>query len=129
MSEPIIYGVEWAAVEVHDPHVARWNIYEVFGTSEDGAWFTKWDDNGSPQPVESLDETESWATLTIKWDGCSHLDFKDDAAFHICGYPAWVHFHEVITDLFKRSVDVLKAKGVAYVEEDQFGQRRRNDTR
>lgn len=106
-AEPIIYGYDWAALDVSHPdetYCVQWHIYEIFGLNTDTnkmEYSTEVD--GEPEAVESIADAPVWAWITIKWDGCSHLNMLDEGYFHVCGPKTWKRWNEMIMDLFRRS--------------------------
>lgn len=53
----------------------------------DGSWIYHWDnDKGGPEYGADFARGERFVAGTVKWDGCSHLNFGDsDGYLHLCG--------------------------------------------
>ena len=114
----------YAVTEVTDPgltHSVKWNIYEIVGWDVDGqpGTYLYRKSLGSEDVTEDIAEAPVWASLEIKWDGCSHLYLKDAGYFHVCGFEEWDKFSRLVEHLFTTSKLKMEAAGVG-VQSDRF---------
>lgn len=67
-------------------------VYAVMGVQEDGKCLLMADsEQGSPEPADTFDEADVYMHGFVKWDGCSHFMFNDNAKncmLHVCGPDA-----------------------------------------
>lgn len=119
--KPIIYGVEYAAVEKPNQwtHNVEWLIYELDGVGENNTPYFAVRSADDYSTSEIKDATP-WASITIKWDGCSHLYFHDDGYFHVCGHDNWKRFSEMIDDLFRRTMLLMEERDVNVLGDGSF---------
>lgn len=79
------YAIEY---EPHE-HYVEFVIYELDGWDEenDAPLYHKAKSSMHPDPVESHEESEAFASGSIKWDGCSNwnIDENDRGMLHFCG--------------------------------------------
>ena len=65
-----------------------------------------WNDDGSPY------ETEFFADISVKWDGCSHFwfygqdcgdktDNEIDGYYHICGVDSYIDFMRILVSAYE----------------------------
>lgn len=60
-------------------------VLNIFGYDENNAVFYRLQDSTSPVPTEDIEKAEVFLQGSIKWDGCSNLQFKDgDCLLHFC---------------------------------------------
>lgn len=118
--KPIVYGVEFAArAQQKSEYAVEWEIYELDGVGLDGVPYYAVhgaDDYGTTD----ITQAKPWASMAIKWDGCSHLYFNDEGYFHVCGYDNWTRFNEMIANLFHRSQLIMESKGVTTLDDGSF---------
>lgn len=66
-----------------------------------------WDEDGNPV------ETEFFAKLSVKWDGCSHFNFfgedyhsgDKDSYYHICGVSNYIDFMRIMAFAYEIMVE------------------------
>ena len=49
----------------------------------------------------SYNESELRLKATIKWDGCSHVNFEDSGYLHLCGKSYWVEHGKMMLALYE----------------------------
>jgi hypothetical protein len=52
-------------------------------------------------------ETEVYLTGSMKWDGCTNIDFGGESCLHLCGYWHFKKHYEVLEALMKRCSEVI----------------------
>jgi hypothetical protein len=81
-----------------------------------------WNDDGSPY------ETEFFANVSVKWDGCSHFwfcgeDYNDkstdirDAYYHICGIDSYIDFMRILVFVYEIMVKHVGYNNILEKEE------------
>lgn len=93
------YQSHWAGIEV----------FEMLGMEDDGTRiYNKKDYVTSPDPVGSIDEAEPYLTGSIKWDGCSDIDF---GYHHWCGPTYFLKHFALLERLYKRAQQLMTSGG------------------
>jgi hypothetical protein len=79
--DDIMYGATFDAHE-HYVNVRAFTIYKM----SDGSYeYQDAEAHSSPSPVADIDKAETFVRGSIKWDGCSNLEFNDDEVMlHFC---------------------------------------------
>ncbi len=75
-------------VKATSEHIADVTVLELLGKdSETGAWlYQEANAVSSPTPTDDITKAEWFLRGSIKWDGCSNLEFNDgDVMLHFCG--------------------------------------------
>lgn len=75
-------------------YAMEFEVYEV----------VSWEADDSNTPCD----TELYIKGTIKWDGCSHLNFGDEGYLHLCGKSYFVKHCKVITALYELAEKTIK---------------------
>ena len=80
-----------------------------------------WEENGKPY------ETEFFADVIVKWDGCSHFYFygedytkeneEKDSYYHICGVPYYIKFMRVMAFIYELMVNHVGYERILEKEE------------
>ena len=69
-------------------HLLEFESRQITAWSEDesSVMFTRTGSSGDMDITEDFDQGERYISGMIKWDGCSHFYFGDDAGYlHLCG--------------------------------------------
>ena len=74
--------------EPHE-HYCEFKCYEAYGDFDEpnGIYYDITDSASTPNPTDDLDKAQVYLSGTVKWDGCSNLDFdiNEGCAIHFCG--------------------------------------------
>lgn len=89
MDNKIFHFKELSFTVVATPHshYVEYKIYDHAGYNEDGSpLFQKGGSQCSPDPVETIEESEVYLSGSVKWDGCSNwrFDEQDRVMLHGC---------------------------------------------
>lgn len=74
-------------VKATSEHIADVRVLKLIGKDTGGTWlYQDAEADCSPTPVEDIDKAEWFLRGSVKWDGCSNLEFNDtDVMLHFCG--------------------------------------------
>ena len=89
--------------EISDYHVDYY-IYEQEGIMADGkVLFHKKDSDVSPDPVETIDESEVYASGFVKWDGCSnwYFDEQERVMLHGCDKDDLLNLGKILAECWE----------------------------
>lgn len=88
--------------EKSDTHITV-NVYEI----------NYWDTDNS----YDINDGELAGDITIKWDGCSHVNFGDkDGYMHLCGKLHWIEYTTMLITLYEWAVKYIKCYDVKCAE-------------
>jgi hypothetical protein len=54
---------------------------------------------------------EIYLSATIKWDGCSHVNFGEEGYLHLCGAESWQRHCRLMEWLYKSAIELLPQLG------------------
>jgi hypothetical protein len=93
----------WECLEADDKGLACYLIKKSKG---DDCWIDievseiyGWVDDGTGEYVVPC-RIEGLFTATVKWDGCSHVNFGDDGYLHLCGRIYWEALARILPKAF-----------------------------
>lgn len=85
-------------------------VYEIIGTNSSGNLYQRKDSSYSPDIVESTEEAETYLEGSVKWDGCSNINFFDNGYAHFCGMNEALRVGLVLQHIYMRCAEILKVK-------------------
>ncbi len=88
-----------ATIEKSESHYVEFSVREVQG----------FENGDKDKPIFDVSEVgpEVYLRATIKWDGCSHVNFGEGGYLHICGAEAWKHHCRLMEWLYKSACEML----------------------
>lgn len=90
--------VRWSAFSHHLDFEAKEDTLQPDG-SHLYSWFDK---DGCQEFGSEFERGERFVEGTVKWDGCSHLNFGDKNGYlHLCGARCFNRLTFVLTEMFK----------------------------
>lgn len=105
--------------EPHEAHVDFF-AYEVLGVSESGQkWYWRKGAEDSSDNTDSIADAEHYVKGSVKWDGCSHLNFGDEGYLHLCGRADFDKLTEALPVIYERCGALMAAAG-QYLLEGEF---------
>lgn len=91
------------------PHWADFKVYEINGRYDGSgeAIFGKASWKNSSETVTDVAEAEPYMTGSVKWDGCSHLDFGRGGYLHFCGMDCYAKHCALMKYLWEKSRELV----------------------
>ena len=87
------------------------------GVPDDAPLYTKKDATVSCDHVEDPRKADRFASGSVKWDGCSHVNVGDDNGYiHMCGREAFDTLATVLPAIYERCGELMQARGVRLLE-------------
>lgn len=84
-------------------------LYSIAFSVWDMTGFIDLDDPSTVEFSEDPDLCEKLFSATVKWDGCSHMNFgRDNGYLHFCGGDAWLHMMLAIQSTWNFIADLVK---------------------
>ena len=76
------------------------------------------DENDETFTETDPDLYELLFTATVKWDGCSHVNFGDDGYLHLCGGPFWKRLPVVVRAAWNLVAELVSTDRVTFEKFD-----------
>lgn len=91
----------------------RWEAYDVYldfkvreGTRQDdgSVCYSYFNADGGPEWTDDFEHGERYVDGSVKWDGCSHLNFGDGednpGYLHLCGARCFRNLNAILREVF-----------------------------
>ncbi len=93
-----------------DPSYVYFETYEIAAYEEglNVPFYQKRESDVSPDLTRVLEDAEEYISGSIKWDGCSNIDFG--SSYHFCGKKNAMKMGKLIDYLYDKCAKVLKVK-------------------
>lgn len=101
------FGFDVLWKEVTDTYVDC-EVFEVVGGIGDVRIYERKGAICSDDTTPNIEEAQTYLTVSIKWDSCSHFDFGKEGYIHFCGVSAYKNHCKLLEFLYKRAFELMK---------------------
>lgn len=108
------FTIVWDTDNQNDPYeiyYIKFTVYETFNMNDDDIFYNRKNASITPDPVYTLEEAEIYLEGSMKWDGCSNIDFFPEDSRkgykHFCGAASLKMHCDLLQYLYDKSFELM----------------------